>query len=209
MREIVDAAGLPVLTIGRASPGRMAVISEGSRGQLFQVCPKCGFSTTKIVSSHETHMGKPCAGRLDTVALGHVFETDVLRLWFPGMPREADYYKLLGAAFALADGAAETLEVPSNDISAAVTIAKQGMPQIVLYDNVPGGAGLVSRLEDRSVLIPAMTAAMDRVSGKCGCRPEDSCYACLRSYANQYAHSKLKRGEAWDVLSRVLNRLPN
>lgn len=206
VRTIEGRDGRPLIVIGRASPGRMAVLSEGSRGQPFLICSRCGFGTTKPSTTHKTHLGKDCSGMLQRTALGHVFETDVLRLQFPEVVASTmGYYGLLGAAFALASGASEIMEVPATDLSAAVVLGMRGVSQIVLYDNVPGGAGLVSRLEEPPLLMRVMHAARERVDGRCGCRFEDSCYACLRSYSNQYAHGKLQRGAAWsffDVLIR-------
>jgi hypothetical protein len=55
-------------------------------------------------------------------------------------------------AYSLLEGAAEALEVPSADLSVTVKQSETGaqIPQIILYDNVPGGAGLVARLESKT-----------------------------------------------------------
>jgi len=208
-RIVESRDGSALISIGRASPGRMAILSEGNRGQQFLICPRCGFGATKRTATHKTHLGKDCSGVLQPTALGHVFETDVLRLQFPTVSSAAmGYFGLLGAAFALASGAAEILEVPAADLSAAVTMGTRGLSQIVLYDNVPGGAGLVSRLDDPDLLLRALRAASERVDGRCGCRSEDSCYACLRSYSNQYAHGRLQRGAAYSFFEGLLELLP-
>ena len=71
-------------------------------------------------------------------------------------------------------------------------------PAIILYDDVPGGAGLVAQLEERDVLQQALRNALGRVSGDCGC--DSSCYGCLRSYRNQFAHTFLDRKTARTAL---------
>ena len=75
---------------------------------------------------------------------------------------------------------------------------------IVLYDNVPGGAGLVTQLEHERVFHEMLENARARVRGNCGC--DASCYGCLRSYRNQFAHPYLDRAKALDILT--LNNEP-
>jgi len=73
---------------------------------------------------------------------------------------------------------------------------------IVLYDDVPGGAGLVAQLEDEDLFIDALQRARARVEGGCGC--DSSCYGCLRGYRNQFAHPYLDRRTALKVIELVL-----
>ena len=101
--------------------------------------------------------------------------------------------------FAIMLGVAEALDVPATDLN--VTIGGGGAsaePAIILYDDVPGGAGLVAQLEERDVLRQALRNAWGRVSGNCGC--DSSCYGCLRSYRNQFAHTFLDRNTARTAL---------
>ena len=62
----------------------------------------------------------------------------------------------------------------------------------------PGGAGLVAQLERESVFDAVLRNARERVRGSCGC--DSSCYGCLRSYRNQFAHSHLNRKQALKIL---------
>ena len=113
-------------------------------------------------------------------------------------------------SFAVVEGAAspEVLEVPSTDLNATVVWGSENdpVPPIVLYDNVPGGAGLVARLEDESIFKATLRAALNRVSGSCGCDENTSCYGCLRSYRNQFVHHNLRRGPVKQYLETVLSR---
>lgn len=199
--ELKDAIGALAVSIGRASPGRMTMLCEGSKGTAFYVCPKCGFGHVKAQPAHKTPLGQPCDGRIERIALGHEFDTDVLRLDFPSLAAGADDIWLqLGVAYALANGAAEALDVPATDIAATVYPRPGAPPQILLYDNVPGGAGLVARLETPEVFWRAISLAARKVSGLCGCGEDESCYGCLRSYNNQFAHRNLRRGGVWRFL---------
>jgi len=108
-------------------------------------------------------------------------------------------------AYAIVEGAAEVLEVPSIDLNTTVGYgSQQDLPPIILYDNVPGGAGLVARLEKEEVLKECLTTALRRVEGGCGCAPNTSCYGCLRSYRNQFTHETLQRGPVQQYLDRLL-----
>jgi len=109
-------------------------------------------------------------------------------------------------AYAMVEGAAELLGVPPNDLNATVAYGSDDypIPPIILYDNVPGGAGLVARLEDKNTLRDCLESTKRRVSGACGCGETDSCYGCLRSYRNQFAHQYLQRGPVLHYLDDVL-----
>jgi ATP-dependent helicase YprA (DUF1998 family) len=75
-----------------------------------------------------------------------------------------------------------------------------GLPSLVLYDTVPGGAGHAVHLKDRvSELIDAAATLVCN----CECGESSSCYGCLRSYENQYAHDQLSRAEAIAVLTKI------
>ncbi len=105
-------------------------------------------------------------------------------------------------AYAVLLGAADAIGIPQNDLN--VTIAAGSVPDasaVVLYDNVPGGAGLVTQLDDDDVLLRVLANARRRVTGGCGC--DVSCYGCLRSYRNQFAHPHLDRKQALRALDRL------
>jgi len=198
----------PIITMKKASPGSMVVLCEGRRGEGFYICSTCGAGFRKREKAHKTPYGQDCHGTLEQVSLGHEFVTDVLQLQFHPKPdgdMEAVWFAY-SLAYALVEGAAEVLEVPSIDLSATVAHSEQcPLPPIILYDNVPGGAGLVTRLEGEEVLKDCLEAAQKRVSGNCGCDEKTSCYGCLRSYRNQFAHQYLQRGPVMRYLEGLLS----
>ena len=79
------------------------------------------------------------------------------------------------------------------------------MTGIVLYDNVPGAAGLVAGFENEKEFLDMLRNAAERVSGKCGC--SQSCYGCPRSFRNQFAHPHLNRLAAYEHLDRILQQM--
>ncbi len=200
-------AASPLVDVRKASPGLMVVLCEGRRGEGFYLCGSCGAGFRKRELKHKTPQGQECRGTLDQVSLGHEFVTDVLRLQFRSVPQSSvdRVWFTFSLAYALAEGAAEMLEVPSIDLNTTVAHSEQlALPPIILYDNVPGGAGLVARLEREDVLQGSFKAALKRVAGDCGCAESTSCYGCLRNYRNQFAHDKLERGPVQRYLAETL-----
>ena len=199
-----------IVQINKASPGLMVVLCEGPRSEGFYICADCGAGFREIPKNnkHKTPYGQDCKGVLQRVSLGHEFVTDVLQLQFLSKPNtDMDpMWFAFSLAYAIVEGAAEVLEVPSTDLNTTVTYGGQyNVPPIILYDNVPGGAGLVSQLEDETIFKSCMQAAYNRVLGKCGCDEGTSCYGCLRSYRNQFAHQNLKRGPVKSYLEELLS----
>jgi hypothetical protein len=186
----------------------MVVLCEGRRGEGFYVCEHCGAGFRRRKKNHKTPYGQECHGRLDPVSLGHEFVTDVLKLQFH--PKyEGDIepgWFAYSLAYALVEGAAEVLAVPSIDLNATVAGSEEyPIPPIILYDNVPGGAGLVARLQEDDVLRECLEIT-ENIASKCtGCGESSSCYACLRNYRNQFAHQHLQRGPVAHYLEALLS----
>ncbi len=199
--------------ITKSTPAKMVVLCEGYRGKGFGICTKCGAGfkelTNTILKEHKSPIGEKCHGTFTRVSLGHEFETDVVCIKFL-LPNDSDHsvWFSYSIAYALVEGIASILEVPTSDLNATVesAIGYTGIAPIILYDNVPGGAGLVSRLEDNIVLKESFYAAFEKVNN-CSCGENESCYACLRNYRNQFAHENLQRGPAARYLGEVIKNL--
>lgn len=189
--------------------GWLAVVNDGY-GQGFRICRYCGYAEPvelkvqgkkKAPSAHHNPLtGKDCRGPLDPFHLGHRFMTDVLEIKTLGLAFSmANTYSLL---YALLEGASEALGIRRDDIEGTIYPQGSGQPpSLILYDNVPGGAGHVKRVFDN--LRPSFQAALARVAS-CECGEETSCYNCLRNYRNQYFHDILQRGLAVNVLRQMM-----
>jgi superfamily II DNA/RNA helicase len=190
-------------------PGYMVVLCEGRRGEGFFVCEQCGAGFRGLKKTHKTPYGQDCHGRLDQVSLGHEFVTDVLQILFHPEYKgkiESGWFAY-SLAYALVEGASGVLDVPFTDLSATVAYGSgEYIPPIILYDNVPGGAGLVARLEEKDELRKCLEIAKNRVSRCTGCGESSSCYSCLRNYRNQFAHPHLQRGPVMHYLEVLLSR---
>jgi len=105
----------------------MVVLCEGRRGDGFYLCGACGAGFRKRELKHRTPQGQECNGTLDQVSLGHEFVTDVLQPQFRSAPRSSldRVWFTFSLAYALAEGAAEVLEVPSINLSTTVAHSDQ------------------------------------------------------------------------------------
>ena len=84
--------------------------------------------------------------------------------------------------------------------------ADSPIDDLIIYDNVPGGAGHVKRLTDKHSIKKVLSEALKVVSQNC-CDENTSCYQCLRNYYNQFYHSKLRRIYAQEILKELLQEV--
>ncbi len=201
--------------------GQLALVNSGPRGRGFRVCDTCGFAEpvpeitkgqkrAKAKRHVSPRTGRDCSGFLTTHHLGHEFITDVLELRFDGhlahSPGDSIWYSIL---YALLEGASDAFGIRRDDLDGTLyRFSRDPIPALVLFDNVPGGAGLVYRISQD--LGAAFQAARERMARSC-CGEDTSCYECLRNFRNQPYHELLKRTTALSFLDNLLqavNLLP-
>ena len=133
--------------------------------------------------------------------LGHTFHTDVLAIGMP-FPAAESQSGRLSLLYALLEGASTALGISRDDLD-GVVFGQSPLPQVLIYDNVPGGAGYARRIgEEFDDVLRAALAEVD----SCECGPETSCYECLRSYGNQPYHDLLSREQAVNILRQLMPR---
>ena len=104
--------------------------------------------------------------------------------------------------YAILEGASQALEIRRQDLDGCLYTSEEGI-MLILFDNVPGGAGHVKRLMDKQNFNDVLKSALSRVKN-CSCGLETSCYGCLRNYENQFCHEQLKRGVILEFLKSNL-----
>lgn len=183
----------------------LAVVSDGV-GDGFQLCEWCGWArVTDRGNRRRKHFrpdnDKECDGPLETVSLGHRYQSDVAEFTFDSIPylrdQEANW---LSSLYAILEGASHALEISRDDIDGALSWSADHRRSIVIFDTVPGGAGAAKRIAENIEVV--LKSAVGRVTN-CDCGEETSCYGCLRTYRNAKFHEDLSRGAALQILGGV------
>lgn len=182
----------------------------------FYMCPVCGYSdivkrgclkSPQTIKAHKNYKQFICkCDELEYLRLGHKFQTDVARFTIPMLDsmEKIALPQALSFLYAFLEGVSNALGIERNDIDGVLELNLEWQSyDILLYDNVPGGAGHVKRLLDKDNVVNSLKAALDKVSMNC-CDENTSCYNCLRNYYNQSHHNKLQRKLAIDVIKRLL-----
>lgn len=202
--------------------GQLVQVNHGLGGRGFLVCTFCGHaepapalpvgsrrrSSRPSAAKHiNPRTGKECSGFTKILRLGHDFITDVLELQTDGklvhsvdVPEGKDlWWSLL---YALLEGASSALGISRTDLNGTLYVVRNSLePAMIMYDDVPGGAGHVRRIKD--CLPDVFIAARERLA-VCECGPETACHECLWNYYNQPLHDVLARGPALKFLTNVL-----
>nr|NLA07065.1 DUF1998 domain-containing protein [Bacillota bacterium] len=192
------------------SRGTLGVINDAGRTG-FRVCTTCGYAvmvSEPSPSKHTNPWGGNCTGKLRHYSLGHEFQTDVVKLEFRDWidSRPGFWLSLL---YGLLEGVSGALDVERQDIDGCLytPVGSPGTRALILFDDVPGGAGHVRRIKEEGALYSVLGETLHRLS-RCDCGSDDndaSCYGCLRNYRNQFCHDDLKRGTVIEFLGRVLS----
>jgi ATP-dependent helicase YprA (DUF1998 family) len=200
------------ISLGYSQQGELFRANCGHKFQQFRICPYCGRAVEGRNGRHTKPWGLKCAGqRIITVDLAHRFETDTLQIRFDGVQPppppvdRTDFWISLQTAVTMA--AADVLVIPPRDIDGTFrSQSEQGSKgELVIYDRVPGGAGYVERIQEELPRILEDTLCRTRDCKNPQCDPLGSCYACLRSYGNQFQWESLHRNLVSDWLFQILS----
>jgi ATP-dependent helicase YprA (DUF1998 family) len=188
-----------------ASNGQLCVVNNNFNCGFF-ICNSCGGAATKWENIHHSSW---CKKNIHTPtythedALGSAFTSDVLELIIkhnvPQYASDIEWESLMWALFATA---AEMLEIPQNELGGTMYHNSNDTISLMIYDNVPGGAGharqLYNSVED------LLNQSYERVS-TCTCSEDTCCYGCIGNYYNQSKQSELSRGAAMRILGSLLH----
>ncbi len=206
----VDLKNNVILRAIPASHGKMAVINHAGY-QGFKVCHRCGYTVLgnkEEKTPHKTPWGYDCSGNLQRYYLGHEYMTDILQLHFEGYAN-SDIGFWFSLLYAILEGASEVLDIDRQDLDGCLHphIGDPTRQALILFDDVPGGAGHVYRIaQSEATIKQILQSAYQRMKG-CECGGEEghaSCYGCLRNYRNQFCHEELDRGKVIGFLDEYL-----
>ena len=204
-------SNLGQITIESTSDDELFVRNKSN----FYYCPECGYaelkknSVPKINREHKNYRDFKCNNQtLYKIQLGHKFKTDVTRFIIPTLHSyEKNRYPALSFLYAFLEGISEAFNIERNDIDGLVEKNKNSDTiDILIFDNVPGGAGHSKRLLNKDELIKALRMAYKKVNQNC-CDENTSCYNCLRNYYNQQYHKYLRRKDAKEIIEQIFQIL--
>jgi hypothetical protein len=199
----IPSKGIPSLTDQFVDPviqpdGKLFFINTGPKGRGYRLCMICG---QQVTTRDGKCPNKSCSGAdARSVNLGHHVNAETLVIQFnppaeirlPGQ-RDLDFWYTLQTALVI--GAARALQIERGDIGGALfpfaTNNKDWQRSLVLYDNVPGGAGYMSDIRDHFSDVVCEAIKVLRCEY---CAEDTSCTRCLRDYHNQMIYPYLKRG---------------
>jgi hypothetical protein len=199
----VESGSVRGLWFAHQTAGQLFRANQGVKGQQYRLCLACG--SVPDGRSHQTPWGTRCGGTLQSLDLGHTFDTDTLQLrfdqpWsFPDV-RDCVFWRSFSTGFV--NAAAMGLNIPVRDLGTTYRsqAAESLAGELVLYDRVPGGAGYVQRITRDVALILGALLKNTKDCANPECDPQGSCYICLRSYGNQFEWPDLQR----DAIVRIL-----
>lgn len=188
-----------------AGNGQLCVLNAPREG--FQICASCSRSALNgepIKHAYWCENSELTPKIRTFAALGTSFVSDVLELVFdidaaPNYVNE-DWEAVMWALFT---AGAKILEVPETELGGTMYENEAHGISLLIYDDVPGGAGHARQLSDR---VPELIEeAYNVVDGHCGCGEETCCYGCIANYYNQTRQAKLSRGAAKRILEALLS----
>ena len=177
----------------------------------FYMCHTCGYTvidkeealkhSVTITKEHSTGYETCKCKNLQSISLGYTFRTDVVKLKF-----ESHYSlsQVMSFMYALLDGISEAFTIERNDINGVIAQEADATYSVILYDDVPGGAGHVKRLLNIDQFDEALKNSSKKINN-CSCDIKISCYNCLRNYRNQRYHKLLVRGNAINIFDDLLH----
>jgi ATP-dependent helicase YprA (DUF1998 family) len=177
---------------------RLHVISRGDKGNGYWICERCGHARSNDGKKHAPHQnryGRPCGGRYHSRPL-HLSQSlhSSMLLLRPQQPSH-DSAQLESALAALLRATADLLPIQEAEIASLLRpyVGATGSSELdlVIHDQVPGGAGHAERILDQ---LPEIVQRALELSRSCAC--QQACYRCLKSYRNQSRHGELDRGLA-------------
>ena len=186
--------------------GALFKYNLGAANQGFVLCPQCGFSDARqSVNWSASHLklrafskDNKCANEhfwRQSIAYGHRFQS------FCAIIRsDRPWQSVESAAFAIKRAMCAELDVDVFDIGVSWRrrsgAGKGAIPEIVLYDQAPGGSGFVKEALNIWPNVVVRVAADLR-----SCECERACYDCLKDYSNQAFHELLDRKSVIDLFS--------
>lgn len=190
---------------------QLRLLNVGPRNEVkqlrlgFPLCLACGQSHSPFTSQKsreefdKLHLAR-CAHQVQPTGFYADVEVDLL-----GLHNVADRKIGFSVVEAIRMGAARVLDMEIEDLQVlALGHIGEDRVDVMLYDPMPGGSGLLESLAERWEEVRA--AALQLVEG-CTGACEASCIDCLQTYRNRFYHEHLDRHKAAEILRSAVGPL--
>ncbi len=189
--------GVELVNLGEA--GR---VKQGQLGHW--ICSICGAAKspyavpTEIAQFLKIHKER-CGKDVTRLALSIQAEVDMLR--FHDVDSEAEG---INVGEALRTAATRLLDMGLEDLQLLLVRKPDEKLDLLIFDPMPGGSGLLEQMLSRWQELIA--SAKELLAG-CTQGCETACYACLKTFRNQFYHNLLNRHQAIELVEK-LNHQP-
>lgn len=201
-RELHQLRGVSLRMVNVGPRSEVQDSDKHSLGYL--LCLACGQSHSPYASQKsrddfcKKHLER-CSHRVLPTGFFANVEVDVLKL------RDAERTAAFSLMEALRIGASRVLDMEVEDLQ-LLGLGRPGEDtvDVLLYDPMPGGSGLLEHLTQRwdEVRTAALAVARD-----CPAACERACIDCLKTYRNRFYHEHLDRKEAVTALEEATGPL--
>jgi hypothetical protein len=185
--------GIELVNLGEA--GR---VKNGELGHW--ICSVCGAAKspyavpTEIAQFLKIHKER-CGKDVVRLALSVQAEVDMLR--FHDVDGEAEG---INVGEALRTAATRLLNMGQEDLQLLLVRKPDDKLDLLIYDPMPGGSGLLEQMLCRWRELIA--SAKELLAG-CTQGCETACYACLKTFRNQFYHDLLNRHQAMELVQKL------
>ncbi len=166
----------------------------------YPICTVCGATRSPYASENELNKfaehHRAICGR-DPLSLALSVDATVDGLLFLDLP---DPQTAINLCEGLRLGARTLLEMEWSDLDLLVLPREGAKVDVLFYDPMPGGSGLLDQLLSRwQEIVTVGIAGTAQCPGGCAA----SCYLCLRNYRNTWNHPLLDRHQSADLLAHL------
>jgi ATP-dependent helicase YprA (DUF1998 family) len=199
-QEVSHLRGQGIELVNLGESGRT---KQGELGHW--ICPVCGQAKTpyavpaeiaQFLKIHKERCGRDVA----RLALSVQAEVDVLQFH-----SVADETEGINIGEALRTAATRLLDMGQNDLQLLIVQKPDETHDLLIFDPMPGGSGLLEQMLARWKEL--ITSAKELLAG-CTQGCETACYACLKTFRNQFHHELLNRHKALELIE-TLNHEPS
>jgi hypothetical protein len=209
-----ESLSIGPLHIDKYENARFLFLNHGDPGEQFRLCLTCGRRIRGRATAHKTPYGRNCTGQICRCFLGHDLIGEALSLQIDDMdgfivPDDQVFFQTL--SYALVEGISRALSIERRDLGVNVRRITRGGKtrwEIMILDNVPGGAGYVAQIIRPGSLQTSLAEAV-KITDCRNCPDSSTCYSCLRSIENQWLHDKMQRGPVKQFLEALCARIDN